>query len=372
MFPSSRGKVKRIVPMNARGNRVIESVSHFAKSSTKDFHSIEQFLSNKTLIFTTVHQLRKNSLLSKKMFDYVIVNEAAKVFEPILVECLFFAKKALFFNDPLLNPQNPYHHIAKPDPTPEKIMIERLMAKYKESVFWLDTQYRMPTELTNFYNFLISGNPTQIKLKAGQPRLKPITLFHLPHTPIFTSKILSEAQWVKDILIKPSNVIFLDTNKFQDWTQENPSVLQYIDRENEVRKNLDIYELGSGRLESGLQRADSGNFIGELGLYTSENRAEDLTVFLGSKLLFLGFPAERMGVVRTGERGSTYLELKLGNNDVQVRGVRGCSGMDKDVVFLILDYGFFEQGEGREVFELLALVVSRAERKLVVVGSLEE
>lgn len=83
--------ITRLTQSKTEVDKDISDLNYDAKKFNRP-NDIDTFKAIKQLFFTTCVSLR-NPLLKKINFDYVVVDKASQILEPILLESLFFSSR---------------------------------------------------------------------------------------------------------------------------------------------------------------------------------------------------------------------------------------------------------------------------------------
>ena len=231
MFPECKKKISRIFRSYVNGDSTIAELTFNSELNCTDINQNNTFLSQKQVIFTTYNHLQ-NTILTKKPFDYVITNQTEKILEPIFLESMFFAKKFIMFG-------SPYTKKCLPEAImPEKCesLFYKLCTKFKDRVCILNYQIRMNLDVMSLHNVMakVLGNLKEynIELQNDTKNLEKIKemrqLINFENK-VFNKRFHDEIKWVKDILIYPKGVVFLDTNNFDTWRTEATDVTKFVD-----------------------------------------------------------------------------------------------------------------------------------------------
>jgi DNA replication ATP-dependent helicase Dna2 len=158
-FPGDQNFLQRMCQTRSSNTTQTMTEITYDRKTLKNFTQIEEFLSQKRLIFTTCLSLR-NSLLSSKKFDYVIVYEASQIIEPTIIESFFYSPKIILIGD--YYQQSPIIHSKEARGKGMEIgLFQRLCEAFKGAVSYLDIQYRMNRDIMDLNNHLTYNNTLQ-------------------------------------------------------------------------------------------------------------------------------------------------------------------------------------------------------------------
>eukprot|EP01134_Creolimax_fragrantissima_P005432 CFRG5432T1 len=166
------------------------------------------FLNSKRVVAVTCLGVN-NTLLSNKVFDVCIVDEASQVTLPVCIGPLRFARRFILVGDHNQLPPLTLDKEARENGM-EDSLFKRLCEAHPSNVVSLSTQYRMNEDIMLLCNTLVYNH----KLKCGNSDVANLRL-DLPRTDtvqLWTDRICKHDSWITDVVDPSKSVLFLDTD----------------------------------------------------------------------------------------------------------------------------------------------------------------
>ena len=304
---------------NADGRATAESIRHCVRKAR--------------VIGVTALSIPSSSLLAEQSFDVVIVDEAGQISQPAIIGALMAADSFILVGDHMQLPPLVNSQLAEKGGFGVS-MLKRLAEAHPDHVVQLTHQYRMAEDICQLSNDIVYHG--KLKCANDTVRRQQLVLRGYPG---------NVAGIFIHVLDPRKTVVFLDTDQHKNGSQEIV------------------------KLESNVDRQEGGSLV---------NRTEATLVGrIVDSLLSCGVDPSSIGIICPFNAQLRLLESSVEFPTWKSRGLE-CStidryqGRDKPVIILSFVRSNSKGKVGRILsdFRRLNVAVSRAERKLIMVGSL--
>ena len=321
-----------------------ENLSHGKPSAS----SLHQVVSNARIVGCTALTVPRTPLLAKQHFDVVIVDEAGQISQPAILGALMAADSFVLVGDHMQLPP------LVADDAAEQAgygvsMLKRLAERHSNAIAKLTLQYRMHENICRLCNEIVYKG--ELKCANDEVRSSKLILSRYPRAipvPIHREGgSSSERGWLQRVLNPDMPAVFVDTDEIDSGASGSFQALERSSGRRQggtIVNDTEIVIVGSVvrcLLKCGL---NSGS-IGVICPYRSQLRLLDEDKFL-----------HRMK--KTGLEMSTIDRYQ---------------GRDKAAIVLSFVRSNAEGKCGRllEDFRRLNVAISRAKRKLIIIGSMK-
>eukprot|EP00977_Amphora_coffeiformis_P004632 scaffold1000_cov166-Amphora_coffeaeformis.AAC.22 len=305
---------------NADGRASAESIRHCVRMAR--------------VIGVTALSIPSSSLLAEQSFDVVIVDEAGQISQPAIIGALVAADSFILVGDHMQLPPLVNSQLAEKGGFGVS-MLKRLAEAHPNHVVQLTHQYRMAEDICQLSNDIVYHG--KLKCANDTVRRQQLDLRGYPGSvaPGMFSRVLDPSK----------TVVFLDTDQNKHESQEIV------------------------KLESNADRQEGGSLV---------NRTEaTLIERIVQSLLSCGVDPNSIGIICPFNAQLRLLEsyselVKLKSQGLECSTIDRYQGRDKPVIIISFVRSNTKGKVGRILsdFRRLNVAVSRAERKLIMVGSL--
>lgn len=281
-------------------------------------------------------------LLSRRKFDYCLVDEATQIFQPTIIRPLFSAEKFVLVGDPQqLSPL--VRNAECRQSGGDESLFERL--DHPESTFILGLQYRMNRVITKLANNLTYGG----ELKCANETIEKSSM-HIPDLKKFNISIENE-KWMSKILSThiDQSCILVDTGNVQ---QQSMNFLKALTTDVKLSEEKSVNYMNSCEAA--------------------------IVLHLVKTLIQCGISEESIGVIAPYRSQVDLLKksLKIFSR-VEVNTIDQYQGRDKDIIFYsctqLPTTGGSDKASTNDVEILedrkrLTVAITRAKHKLIIIG----
>ena len=295
--------------------------------------SIRHCIRKARVIGVTALTIPSSSLLSDQSFDVVIVDEAGQISQPAIIGALMAADSFILVGDHMQLPPLVNSQLAEKGGFGVS-MLKRLAEAHPKHVVQLTQQYRMAEDICQLSNDIVYYG--KLKCANETVRRKRLDLRGYPgHAPGIFARVLDPNK----------TVVFLDTDQYKNGTQEIV------------------------KLESNADRQEGGSLVNRTEATLVERVVESL-LSCGVDPTSIGIICPFNAQLRLLESSRRFLEWK--SRGLECSTIDRYQGRDKPVIILSFVRSNPKGKVGRILsdFRRLNVAVSRAERKLILVGSL--
>jgi hypothetical protein len=300
--------------------------------------AIDYVISNARIVGVTALSIPRSSVLVRQDFDVVIIDEAGQISQPAILGALLAADKFVLVGD---------HHQLPPLVTSEAAekagfgvsMLSRLAERHPNCVAQLTLQYRMHEAICQICNDIVYAG----KLKCANDDVRNQTLALL--------QVAKLDKWLSRIVNPERHVVFANTDHFQQSIGDGaPKELVGLERRAE--------------------RTGHGNMVNDREIHIVRRIVQGL--------LESGLPASAIGIISPFRaqirklNESTAVELWK-TQGLEISTIDRYQGRDKQVIIISFVRSNSRGYSGRLLndFRRLNVAVSRAMKKLIMIGSLE-
>lgn len=309
--------------------------------------ALYQVISEARIVGCTALTVPRTPLLAKQHFDVAIVDEAGQISQPAILGALMSADSFVLVGDHMQLPP------LVADDAAEQAgygvsMLKRLAERQPESIAKLTLQYRMHENICNLCNEIVYGG--ELKCANETVRTSKLILSRYPKAlpvPIQQQSSISEDGWLQRVLNPDMPAVFVDTDAIGCSTT---GAFQGLER-------------SSGRRQGGTIVNDT-----EVSLVRSIVRS----------LLKCGLNSASIGVICPYRSQLRLLDddkflRRMKKTGLEMSTIDRYQGRDKAAIVISLVRSNTEGKSGRllEDFRRLNVAISRAKRKLIIVGSMK-
>lgn len=299
----------------------------------------------KSVYFCPSMSIRKFNFQAQD-FDYVLIDEASQIIEPILMDSLGIGAKFVMFGDYLqLAPIQRSKTKTEQEVKLNVSLLEKMCKVFPENAVHLRIQYRMNSDILALVNSLFYNGELRdgCKSVAGQRlELQP------------PANWAPDTSWIPQVLFGTENsgVVFVDAGipEFSD---------PFYALEDEYSQCV-----------TALSSKNSALRMENFEWMLRQNHLLDATVTVCESLVALGVPVADILVITTLNKQRQNLEIKLVRS--QIITIDRAQGSDSRVVVLLLsDFGK-DDSFLLSSLQRVNVAISRAKEKLIIVGDSEE
>ena len=309
--------------------------------------ALYQVMSEARIVGCTALTVPRTPLLAKQHFDVAIVDEAGQISQPAILGALMSADSFVLVGDHMQLPP------LVADDAAEQAgygvsMLKRLAERQPESIAKLTLQYRMHENICNLCNEIVYGG--ELKCANETVRTGTLILSRYPKAlpvPIQQESSTNEVGWLQRVLNPDMPAVFVDTDAIGC---SSTGAFQGLER-------------SSGRRQGGTIVNDT-----EVSLVRSIVRS----------LLKCGLNSASIGVICPYRSQLRLLDddkflRRMKKTGLEMSTIDRYQGRDKAAIVISLVRSNTEGKSGRllEDFRRLNVAISRAKRKLIIVGSMK-
>ena len=309
--------------------------------------ALYQVMSEARIVGCTALTVPRTPLLAKQHFDVAIVDEAGQISQPAILGALMSADSFVLVGDHMQLPP------LVADDAAEQAgygvsMLKRLAERQPDSIAKLTLQYRMHENICNLCNEIVYGG--ELKCANETVRTGNLILSRYPKAlpvPIQQESSTNEVGWLQRVLNPDMPAVFVDTDAIGC---SSTGAFQGLER-------------SSGRRQGGTIVNDT-----EVSLVRSIVRS----------LLKCGLNSASIGVICPYRSQLRLLDddkflRRMKKTGLEMSTIDRYQGRDKAAIVISLVRSNTEGKSGRllEDFRRLNVAISRAKRKLIIVGSMK-
>jgi DNA replication ATP-dependent helicase Dna2 len=297
--------------------------------------SLQATLLRARIVGITALSIPRSPVLMNQDFDVVIVDEAGQISQPVIIGALSAANSFILVGDHMQLPPLVQSHVAERAGFGVS-MLSRLAEKHPTCVAQLKLQYRMHASICQLCNDIVYGG----KLKCANDAVM-LELLQL-------SKFRNSDTWVCRIIDPNKPVVFANTDYFECQDGDSRQVIVGLERRPE--KN------------------DRGNMVNDREVSIVRRVIEEL-VISGLSPSLIGVISPFRAQVRMFNDSEPFSRWK--SCGLEISTIDRYQGRDKQVIILSLVRSNTKGFSGRLLndFRRLNVAVSRAKKKLILVGS---
>lgn len=309
--------------------------------------ALYQVMSEARIVGCTALTVPRTPLLAKQHFDVAIVDEAGQISQPAILGALMSADSFVLVGDHMQLPP------LVADDAAEQAgygvsMLKRLAERQPDSIAKLTLQYRMHENICNLCNEIVYGG--ELKCANETVRTGKLILSRYPKAlpiPIQQESSTNEVGWLQRVLNPDMPAVFVDTDAIGC---SSTGAFQGLER-------------SSGRRQGG----------------TIVNGTEvSLVRSIVRSLLKCGLNSASIGVICPYRSQLRLLDddkflRRMKKTGLEMSTIDRYQGRDKAAIVISLVRSNTEGKSGRllEDFRRLNVAISRAKRKLIIVGSMK-
>ena len=307
--------------------------------------TLHNVITSARIVGCTALTVPRTPLLTKQHFDVVIVDEAGQISQPAILGALMVADSFVLVGDHMQLPPLVADAAAGKAGYGESLL-KRLAGKHPESVAKLTLQYRMHEHICSLCNDIVYKG--ELKCATEEVRNGKLLLPRYPRAvpPKLIEQSSRDRGWLHRVLDPGLPSVFVDTDAIGIANGAFQGLERTTGRRhggnvvNEIELQL-VRQVARSLLKCGLSCAN----IGVICPYRSQLRLLDEDKFLG----------------------------KMKRSGLEISTIDRYQGRDKDAIILSFVRSNVEGRSGRllDDFRRLNVAVSRAKRKLILIGSMQ-